>query len=140
MSDYEQESSEAVDATPAAEVAAEEHGVDLSQVEGSGMEGRVVKADVEAAAAEAEDEAAEAEGSQEVPLAETEPQAIAAVKAAFPDHDEALQYAHDLIASADGDPIEAPDALTYDEARTVRETVFGIRPVDADGMPIAAGY
>lgn len=39
-----------VDATPAAEALAEEKGVDLSEVDGSGKDGTVTKADVEAAA------------------------------------------------------------------------------------------
>lgn len=39
-----------VEATPAAEEAAAEHGVDLGEVEGSGVEGRVLKSDVEEAA------------------------------------------------------------------------------------------
>ena len=42
------------EATPAAVAAAEEHGVDLSEVEGSGQDGRVLKSDVEAAASEQE--------------------------------------------------------------------------------------
>jgi pyruvate/2-oxoglutarate dehydrogenase complex dihydrolipoamide acyltransferase (E2) component len=43
---------EEVDATPAAEEAAEEHDIDLSEVEVTGKGGRVTKADVEAAAEE----------------------------------------------------------------------------------------
>jgi len=42
-----------VDATPAAEAKAEELGVDLAEVEGSGADGRVTVGDVEAAADEA---------------------------------------------------------------------------------------
>ena len=41
---------EDIEATPAAQAAAEEAGVDLSTVEGTGSEGRITKADVEAAA------------------------------------------------------------------------------------------
>lgn len=50
-------SSDEVDATPAAAAAAEEHGVDLAQVEGSGQDGRVLKSDVEAAASDSGDQA-----------------------------------------------------------------------------------
>lgn len=45
-----------VNATPAAVEAADEHGVDLSQVEGSGKDGKVTKPDVEAAASDAPQE------------------------------------------------------------------------------------
>lgn len=45
-------SSDEVEATPAAAAAAEEHGVDLTKVEGTGQDGRVLKSDVEAAASE----------------------------------------------------------------------------------------
>lgn len=41
-----------VDASDAARELALEHGVDLSEIEGSGQEGRVVKGDVEAAIAD----------------------------------------------------------------------------------------
>lgn len=44
---------ESVEATPAAEELAAEKGIDLSSVEGSGADGKVTKADVEAAADEA---------------------------------------------------------------------------------------
>lgn len=46
----EPEAEEAPDATPAAEELAEEKGVDLEKVEGSGKDGRITKPDVEAAA------------------------------------------------------------------------------------------
>ena len=49
----EAEASDEVDATPAAEAKAEELGVDLASVEGSGADGRVTVADVEDAADEA---------------------------------------------------------------------------------------
>ncbi|MFQ5746057.1 MAG: 50S ribosomal protein L21 [Gemmatimonadota bacterium] len=39
----------AVEATPAAAALAEEHGIDLSTIEGSGKEGRILKGDVEKA-------------------------------------------------------------------------------------------
>ena len=42
----EQPSSDAVDAAPAAVARAEEHGVDLAEVEGSGVDGRVTAPDV----------------------------------------------------------------------------------------------
>lgn len=48
------ESEPTVAATPAAVAAAEEHGVDLTAVEGSGADGKVLVADVVAAAAPAE--------------------------------------------------------------------------------------
>lgn len=41
---------DAVEATPAAQAAAQDTGVDLTQVRGTGAGGKVVKADVEAAA------------------------------------------------------------------------------------------
>lgn len=41
-----------VAATPAAVAAADEHGVDLTEVEGTGADGKVVKADVVEAAAQ----------------------------------------------------------------------------------------
>jgi len=44
------QSDDEVDATPAAEALAEEKGVDLTQVEGSGQDGRVLKSDVADAA------------------------------------------------------------------------------------------
>ena len=54
------------EATPAAQAHAEELGVDLSQVEGSGADGKITKADVAAHAASASDApAAEAEYSAE---------------------------------------------------------------------------
>lgn len=55
---------EEVEATPAAEAAAEEHGVDLTQVEGSGAEGRVTKADVVEAAQSGDDVQAVQERTQ----------------------------------------------------------------------------
>jgi pyruvate/2-oxoglutarate dehydrogenase complex dihydrolipoamide acyltransferase (E2) component len=47
------EAAEEVEATPAAEALAAEEGVDLSEVEGSGEDGKILKSDVEAAADEA---------------------------------------------------------------------------------------
>lgn len=52
--DESQTTPDGVDATEAAQKAADEHGVDLSEVDGSGKDGRVLKADVEAAASEQE--------------------------------------------------------------------------------------
>lgn len=53
---------EEVQATPAAEEVAEEKGVDLTQVEGSGAEGRILKSDVEEAAEEQGDVKAKTQG------------------------------------------------------------------------------
>jgi len=47
---------DAPEATPAAEEAAKEHGVDLSQVEGSGKDGKILKSDVEEAASAPEND------------------------------------------------------------------------------------
>lgn len=52
----EEEDSEEPDATPAAERRADELGVDLNEVEGSGDGGKILVSDVEAAASEADSE------------------------------------------------------------------------------------
>ena len=51
------EAGDAPEATPAAEALAEEEDIDLSEVEGSGAEGRIIKSDVEAALPAEEDPA-----------------------------------------------------------------------------------
>jgi pyruvate dehydrogenase E2 component (dihydrolipoamide acetyltransferase) len=52
LTDLVQGDEEEVNATPAAIEAAEELGVDLTEIEGSGKKGKVTKADVEALASE----------------------------------------------------------------------------------------
>lgn len=56
VGDFTQENNEEVDATKAARDLATEEGVDLSEVEGTGEDGRVTKADVEAYLTEADDD------------------------------------------------------------------------------------
>jgi pyruvate/2-oxoglutarate dehydrogenase complex dihydrolipoamide acyltransferase (E2) component len=65
-----------VNATPAAVEAADAQGVDLAEVDGSGADGKVVKADVEAAAEEAQANVdAETPQASEEQLAAEAPQA-----------------------------------------------------------------
>jgi len=60
-------------------------------------------------------------------------QALRGVSDAFPGNDSALDYARSLMADPE---IDAPDGLTYDDARTIRETVLGRRAVDQLGYPV----
>ena len=62
----EEEAPEEIDITGAAEELAEEHGLDLTAIEGTGKDGRILKSDVQEAVERAEEEAeAEAEEAEE---------------------------------------------------------------------------
>lgn len=72
----EAEAAVEIDATPAAEELAAEHGIALAELEGTGKDGRILKSDVESAvkALEAEEEAEE-EAKDEAPEEAPEPEA-----------------------------------------------------------------
>lgn len=80
-----------VEATPAAEAKAEEAGVDLGQVEGSGAEGRVLVKDVEAAAESGDvDNSADPNahvqtGTPEDPRADDQPEGSDVARRVHPD-------------------------------------------------------
>lgn len=106
-----------VEATPAAEAAAEEHGVDLGQVEGSGAEGRILKSDVE--------EAAESGASDDVEATQARTQA--AVENAGQPIPEG-----DAPGYSDEARKDSPDIEGSDEARRVHPDTGGYQYVGDD--------
>lgn len=117
------------DATPAAAELAEEEGVDLEDVEGTGKEGRITKADVEAAA---DDSEPSGRTEEELPLITTSTWVRLNNHSTVPKH---LRGRDAVVLRAPSVRCEADDFSTVPYEKQDSSTVFLVRARD-DGTEL----